>query len=208
MIPPKIEDLEENTPQGGGAAALVAELIDACDALNHASAEFRRRVDQLPTDMMRVGRVMIGFHLVDGQPVPIFAENPQDLNLIMDRWEQALRGAGGSDRDLKTVSTIRQLFLGDLEADRKRVSDFTSMLGIPAALDAMTAAQERHQAAAHAINRHRARGLSDANALAMFLALQAREKADPAAYGAVAVALQRSIAEEVSGTDQAPMMEG
>lgn len=55
MIPPKIEDIEENTPQGGGAVALVAELIDAGDALNHASAEFRRRVDQLPVDMMRVG---------------------------------------------------------------------------------------------------------------------------------------------------------
>ena len=43
---------------------------------------------------------------------------------------------------------------------------------------------------------------------ALRLALQTREKADPAAYGAVAVALQRCIAEEVAGTDQAPMMEG
>jgi hypothetical protein len=208
MIPPKIENIENDTPQADGAGALVAELIDAGDALNHASAEFRRRVDQLPIDMMRVGRVMIGFHLVDGQPAPIFAENPQDLNLIMDRWEQALRSAGGSDRDLKTVSTIRQLFLGDLEADKKRVTDFTSMLGIPAALDAMTAAQERHQAAAHAINRYRARGLSDANALATFLALQARKKADPAAYGAVAVALQRCIAEHIAGAELAPMVDG
>jgi hypothetical protein len=208
MIPPKIEDLEQDVPQAGGAGALVAELIEAGDALNRASAEFRRRVASLPPDMMRVGRVMIGFHLVDGQPVPIFAESPQDLNVIMDRWEQALRAAGGSERDLKTVATIRQLFLGDLEADRKRVIDFTSMLGIPAALDAMTAAQHRHQAAAHAINRYRARGLSDANALATFLALQAREKADPAAYGAVAVALQRCLAEHIASAEMAPMMDG
>jgi hypothetical protein len=208
MTSPHSPDVEHDAPQGGGAVALVAELIDAGDAVNRASADFQRRVDAVPTDMLRVGRVMVGFQLVDGKPVPIFAESPQDLHLIMNRWEQALRAAGGSERDLKTVDTIRQLLLGDLEADRKRVMDLNNILGIPAALDAMAAAQERHQAAARAINRYRARGLSDANALATFLALQAREKADPAAYGAVAVALQRCIAEHISGADQAPMMDG
>jgi hypothetical protein len=208
MTSPNIHNAEDDQPLGGGAVALVAALIDAGDAVNRASADFQRRVDAVPTDMLRVGRVMVGFQLVDGKPVPIFAESPQDLSLIMDRWDQALRAAGGSERDLKTVATIRQLFLGDLEADKKRVTDLTTILGIPGALDAMTAAQERHQAAAQAINRYRARGLSDANALATFLALQVREKADPAAYGAVAVALQRCIAEEVAGADQAPLMEG
>jgi hypothetical protein len=49
--------------------------------------------------------------------------------------------------------------------------------------------------------------LSDANALATFVALQALEKTDPAAYGAVAVAIQRCFAEHIAGTDQAPMTE-
>lgn len=44
---------------------------------------------------------------------------------------------GAADRKLEhgpaldqTVGTIRQLFLGDLEADRKRVIDLNTILGI------------------------------------------------------------------------------
>jgi hypothetical protein len=191
----------------GPVEEAISNLIEAGATVRRASEEVNRRLATVPPHLVRSPRVMVGFLVVGDEPVPQFAATPDEVNATMDRWEAALRASDGSETDLRSARNIRALLLGNLQADTERLAQVSTRHGIADAVDQHNEAVAIQQAAAITLNQSRPRTLADANALATFLAGAARDNSDLATYGAVAVSLQRCLAEIHTGTPQRPLMD-
>jgi hypothetical protein len=198
---------DEGAVFSGPVEEAISNLIDAGATVRRASEEMNRRLATVPPHLVRSPRVMVGFLVVGDEPVPQFAATPDEVNATMDRWEAALRASDGNETDVRSARHIRGLLLGNLQADTERLAQVSTRHGIADAVDQHNEALAIQQAAAITLNQSRPRTLADANALATFLAGAARDNSDPATYGAVAVNLQRCLAEIHTGKPQRPLLD-